>query len=487
MHRSLVVVTTAALAFGGCSDLRLFVTPEGNIAVGPNGAATAGPGEGRGGERDQPPPERHVSRSAFDNWQPPPMGVLPPDGYLRHSSTAVVVPAGGLGITLRASDTIVPSWGGDFYVRVDLTAGQPGERPPARDIAIVIDPTDRASLARSRRLAAAIFETLRPGDRATVISTAGGQVLVPLVPYAGAPLLIERTSRIERGDQDPSFASLAAALEQAVTLLGPTRESDARMRRVIVMSGSRALIDAETRDWIRAATDGHIDVSLVPFTRGAAERFERLGLMTQAMSLPVPDNDDAHERATVTELSALPELPVVGEDVVFSIDSLPGPTHLIETAGAQSVWTPEGGQVPLGTVHAGEDRTFVLRGMVPAWRAGMDYELAVHVRWHDERGDHHTRTVFRAQFSGSPVEYAESRHGDVLQYVSLLNTLSNVQAALTRDDSATFQSLRQPAMMQSRSLVLWAVEHHDEIMGEQATLLETLLRSAPATWWLASN
>ncbi|MEI8258932.1 MAG: hypothetical protein WCJ30_24955, partial [Deltaproteobacteria bacterium] len=303
MHRSLVVVTAAGLAFGGCSDLRLFVTPEGNIAVGPSGAATAGPGQGLNGERDQPPPERHVSRSAFDNWQPPPMGVLPPDGYLRHSSTAVIVPAGGLGITLRASDSIVPSWGGDFYVRVDLTAGQAGDRPPSRDLAIIIDPTDRASLARSRRLAAAVFETLRPGDRATVISTAGGQVLVPLVPYAGVPLLVERTARIERSDQD---TSLAAALEQAVALLGPTRETGARMRRVIVMSGSRGLIDAETRDWIRAATDGHIDVSLVPFTRGASERFERLGLTTQAMSLPVPDDDDAHERATITELSALP-------------------------------------------------------------------------------------------------------------------------------------------------------------------------------------
>lgn len=484
MLRSLVAVTTIALALGGCSDVRLFVTPEGNIAVGPRGAATAGPGEGRGGERDQPPPERHVSRSAFDDWQPPPMGVLPPDGYLRHSSTAVVLPAGGLGITLRASDSIVPSWGGDFYVRVDLTSGPSSERPPARDLAIVIDPTDRASLARSRRLAAALFETLRPGDRATVISTIGGQILVPLVPYAGMPLLVERTSRIDRSDQDPT---LAAALERALTLLGPSREASPRLRRVIVLSGSRALIDAETRDWIRAATDGHIEISLVPFSRGAAERFQRLGLMTQAMSLPVPDDDDLHERATIAELSALPELPVVGENVVFSIDSLPGPTHLIETAGAQSVWTPEGGEVPLGTVHAGEDRTFVLRGMVPSWRAGMDYELTVHVRWHDERGDHRAQTVFRAQFSGSPSEYAESRHGDVLQYVSLLNTLSNVQAALTRDDSATFQSLRQPAMMQSRSLVVWAVEHHDEIMGEQASLLETLLRSAPVTWWLASN
>jgi hypothetical protein len=90
--------------------------------------------------------------------------------------------------------------------------------------------------------------------------------------------------------------------------------------------------------------------------------------------------------------------------------------------------------------------------------------------------------VFHAVYSGSPVEYAESRNGDVLQYVSLLNTLSNVQAALTRDDSVTFQTLLRPAIVQSRTLVSYAAQHGDEIMGAQAALLESLLRSAPANW-----
>src|SRR4051794_31979299 len=132
MHRSLLVAA-AAVALGGCSDLRLFVTPEGNIAVGPSGAATAAPGEGRMSDRVAPP--RHIATSAFDDWRPPPMGVLPPDGYLRHSSSPVLMQAGGIGLTLRASDTIVPSWGGDFYLRVDMRAGLQGERPPARDVA----------------------------------------------------------------------------------------------------------------------------------------------------------------------------------------------------------------------------------------------------------------------------------------------------------------------------------------------------------------
>ena len=482
MHRSLLVAA-AALALGGCSDLRLFVTPEGNIAVGPSGAATAAPGEGHVTDRNEPPP-RHMATSAFDDWRPPPMGVLPPGGFLRHSSEPSLLQVGGIALTLRASDAIVPAWGGDIYLRVDMRVGQQGERPPGRDIAIIIDPTDHDSLVRARRFASAVFETLRVGDRGTVISTTGGQVMVPLVPFAGVPLLIERTQRLERSDGE---SSLAAGLEQAVALLGSSQPNESRMRRLIVFSGSRALIDAETRDWVRAATEAHVDVSLVPLTHGASERFERLQLMTQSMALPVPDTDDTHEHELVAELSALPEMPVVADDITFSIDSLPGPTHLIETAGAQSVWTPEGGEVPLGAIHAGEDRTFVMRGLVPSWRAGSEYELSLRVRWHDSHGDQHTQVTFRAQYSGSPMEYAESRNGDVLQYVSLLNTLSNVQAALTRDDASTFLSLRQPAIMQSRSLSVYALEHHDEIMGSQAALLETLLRSAPASWWLASN
>ena len=476
-------LVTACVATG-CNPARwISVSREGNITVGPPGAATASGGASR---TDRiPPPERHVAHSAFDDWQPPPLGVLPPDGILRNSSTPVAMQAGALALLLRASDSLVPSWGGDFYLRIDLRAGLSNEHPPARDIAIVIDPSDRDSLVREKRLAASLFETLRPGDRGTIITTAAGQTLVPLVPFAGVPLLIERTRRIERADANT--ISLADALEQAVTLLGAGRQEDARMRRLIVLSGNRALIDAESRDWINAATEGHIEVSLVPFTRSASERFERLQLTTQAMALPVPENDDAHEHETITELSALPDMPVLAQNVLVSIDSLPGPTHLIEAAGAQAVWTPEGGEVPLGDVRAGEDRTFVLRGLVPSWRQGSPYEIALRVRWQDEHGAHHQSVSFTAQYSGSPEEYAESRHGDVLQYVSLLNTLSTVQAALTRDDRVMFQTLQRPALIQSRSLMAYAAEHHDEIMGAQAALLETLLRSAPTTWWARAD
>jgi hypothetical protein len=165
--------------------------------------------------------------------------------------------------------------------------------------------------------------------------------------------------------------------------------------------------------------------------------------------------------------------------VTVVLESIPGPAHLIEVAGATPVWTPEGGEVPLGALRAGDSRTLVLRVHVPSWQVDGEHELRVRVRYRDEGGPHEVQRLFAARYSDSPRRYAASRAGDVLQYVSLLNTLSNVQAALQRGDHAMLASLREAATLQAHSLLRFAAEHDDAPMAAQAALLRDLLMVSP--------
>lgn len=466
----------SALAAASCAAITARVTPEGNLAFGPRNAALSPPGTGRMNDAPEDrPPTRHIARSAFDRWRPEPLGVLPPDNLLRNTSQPVSIRAGELALTVRASDTLVPAWGGDLYLRVDLSAGSRAEQVPPRDLVVLVDTAERDVLPRARRLAAALFETLRAADRGALVTTAEyGRVLVPLLPSSAVPLLIERTHALEaRGGED-----LSAALARAVPQLGG--EVPGRIRRLVVLSGSGALIDSEARQWVEIAQHSGAEVRLVPLSPDAQRRFDALAAATDSVALPIVARDDRHEREAIEELSALPPLRAVAEDVTLVVGSVPGPMHLIEVAGASPLWTPEGGEVPLGDVPAGDTRTVVLRASVPAWRAGEPYEISLRVRFRDARGLHEERQVLRARYSASPREYAASRAGDVLQYVSLLNTLSNVQAALARGDEDTLDSLRGPAELQARSLTVYAREHRDAIMFTQAELMLHFLAMDPA-------
>jgi hypothetical protein len=475
MHAaSIAVIATTLGALGGCNTLSARFTREGMLAIGPRNAAVAGQAGTEGPHDDANPPERHVSRSAFDTWRPPPLGVLPPGMVLHNTSVPVQLVAGNVALTLRSSDRLVPAWGGDVYVRVDLLGGGAAEQVPPRDLVVLVDTREASAVARARRIAASLFETLHGTDRGALIATTGwGQVLVPLMPAAAGPLLIERARALEvRGGED-----LASAVGRAVPMLAGHEAG--RIRRLVVLSGSGEFISGEARQWIEVALRLGAEVRLAPLLPAASRRFEALSAVTDAIALPVLPTDDAHEREAIEELSALPPARLVAEDMTLVVESLPGPLHLIEVSGATPIWTPSGGEVPLGEVRAGEARTVVLRGRVPAWRPGAEYELALRVRYRDDGGAHEVGRIFHARYSGSPSEQAGSRAGDVLQYVSLLNTMSRFQAALARHDMATLLSVREPAALQARSLQYYAREHHDPIMLAQAELMLDLLAAAP--------
>jgi len=449
------------------------LTREGMLAFAPRNAATTTGGVPSAEHDDDLQPQPHIARSAFDPWQPPPLGILPPGMLLRNTSAPLHVRAGALTLTLRTSDRLVPAWGGDYYVRVDLQAAGTHVTAPPRDLVVVIDTRDRAELERAQRIAASLFESLRSGDRGALVDTSdSGRAVVPLMPSAAAALLIDRTQRLT----PEGFQDLSGALSIGVELL---EGRGSRLRRLIVLSSSGEVVRAETRQWIEAADRNGVEVRLVPLTTRASRRLEALAMATNTVALPEVTSSARHEREAIDELAALPESEIAEHGVSIVVESEPGPMHLIEVAGSTALWTPNGSEVPLGDVAAGDRRTIVLRGMVQAWRAGEPLAVTLRVRFRGADGPHEVSQELRATYSGSPREHAGSRAGDVLQYVSLLNTLSRVQAALSTHDGSTFDSMRSPGMIQATSLRAFAQEHSDSVMFEQATLLSQLLALRP--------
>src|ERR1700759_3268576 len=88
-------------------------------------------------------PERVTVRDPYEPWRAPLGFILPADGRFTKTSVPTLVATRGLGVSLRPSDTRVPSWGGEMFVRVDVLA--PAAEGSARwgeDVAIVIDGRD---------------------------------------------------------------------------------------------------------------------------------------------------------------------------------------------------------------------------------------------------------------------------------------------------------------------------------------------------------
>jgi hypothetical protein len=408
--------------------------------------------------------------------------ILPPESVLRNPAPPMVLHAGPVALTMRSSDRLLPAWGGDVYFRLDVDSGTRTERPQPRDLVVVMDTRDRGSLARQRRFATSVFSTMRSGDHGALISTAeGSEVLVPLLPFAGLPLLLQRTD----GATDVNNPDLGTALERAVGIL--SGENSGRARRLIVLSSSAAILDHDTREWLSRAAAMGIHVDLVPLAVGAAVRFEQIAAATHANALAEVRDAIEEETNAIATVAAMPSLQTLADRVVVSLESVPGPVHLLEVYGANAVWTPSGGEVPIGTVFAGDARTLVLRSIVPPWRDGGDFELHVRVTYHDGSGDHEVRQSMHATYSGVPSIQSYSRSGDILQYASLLTTLAHVQYAIAHGDSERFGALRDPAMTQAQALLLYARSHNDEIMAEQATLLRQLIEEAPLGWQAAAQ
>lgn len=390
-------------------------------------------------------PERVVSHDPYEPWRAPVGFIVPASGRFTKTSAPTVLATTGLAVTLRPSDTRVPSWGGEVLVRVDVVA--PAAEGAARwgeDVAIVIDGRG----ADTRTLAEAALTQLGARDRVVVYDSAGTHLVVPVMPASHRSLVMAAIER--RLAQKPRAPRARTAAVAAA--LGATTK--ATYRRVLVLSDAGEGAREEAKQGLGDALVPFDVVDTTPATGG-----------------------DIDLRLNVVRELVPPAGKPAFHDVVLAFDGTPAPSHVLEASGGDARWELEGGELALGDVRAGDARAEVVRVTVPAWQPGDPYTLHVTARFADLARDGEARTMtadLRCTYDDDIERIAQSRNGDVIAYASALATLARLDAAFSGGSTAP-SDLRPVAAMHARSLALLAKDMHDAAAADQAALLEALL------------
>jgi hypothetical protein len=389
-------------------------------------------------------PRRVVVRDPYEPWRAPIGFLIPANGRFTKTSSPTLVATSGLAIVLRPSDTRVPSWGGEMLVRVDVLApAAPGTARWGEDVAIVLDGRGEDTLA----LAAAALSRLGGRDRVVVTDAAGARVVVPPMPASNRSLIL---AAIDRRLATPPDArpDPARAVAKALAVI-----SRGTLRRVLVLS--EAGTDARD-EAVKGLGEEMVPLSVVATNDRGGDLDTRRGYIDAF----VPASGDAAFR-----------------DVVLGFEGTPAPSHVLEASGGDARWQLEGGDLALGDVRAGDERTEVVRVTIPAWTAGEAFTLHVAVRFDDvaRKGERRTMNVdLPCTYDNDVERLAGSRHGDVIAYASALATLARLDATFL-GGGRTPGDLRPIARMHAKSLGLLARDMHDSAAAAQAALLEALL------------
>ncbi len=165
-------------------------------------------------------PAPRIRKSAFEPWQPPTGFLLPADGILRKTSRPVALEGSGLLVVMRPSDHLLPTWGGELLMRLDVIvppAAFAAAKSTVRDpiaLVIVLDDDGLGSL----RLVEAALDNLGQRDRVALVDSAlDGRTAVPLVPGTHRTLVEGAAERVleQRAHGSRKRRDLGKALELA--------------------------------------------------------------------------------------------------------------------------------------------------------------------------------------------------------------------------------------------------------------------------------
>jgi hypothetical protein len=428
---------------------------------------------------------------------------MPADGVWRATSTPIAVQGHGLAVVLRSSDVLVPSWGGEILLRLDVLApaaafphATPSLRPPER-LAIVIDGSGVDTVA----LATVALDNLGFTDRAGLIDASGYDVVdqpgvvadhhvpgarpvLPLIPGSHHTLLraaIERlvAQRDQASARHPMASDLAGALALArgwVTgRVGGTPQGPAApgtLRYVLLLTDGAGLLRGGARLSQETQALGAAGVELIAV---ATDRLDPGALAAlgvgQAAAASLDDRKDIVDRALP------PPGEVVLDDVTLSTSSVPAPARMIEVSGGDAALGLYADHLSLGQVYAGEARTEVARVALPPWVPGEALDLTLTATYRDVRSNRieTAHATLRCRYSDDVEQIARARHGDVIAYASALAMVRRLHRAFLGSALDRVGGVRRLAALQATTLADLARVQHDRALAAQAEMLTTLL------------
>lgn len=420
-----------------------------------------------------------IRRSADEPWRPSTGFLLPRGGIWRETSRPVAVSGPGLAVVLRASDRLVPSWGGEILVRLDalvpMTAFPAAATRPPRALVVVID-------GRSPNIAPLVevaLDNLGQRDRAMIIDAAPARAVLPLLPGSNRTLLGAAALRVTARRDDAAGRDLAGALALARAQLAPAQGRAARddevTRQVLVITDGAGVAsgDARLRREVEELRARGVRVTAV----GAPDRLGPEAL--RPLGEEVYAGRSFEEREDAVAEAVPPPGEVVLDDVELTFASTPAPLRVIELSGGQSALTPETHRIFLGELYAGEARTEVARVAVPVWVPGEPLEIEVSATYRDVASGERlrSRSVIHCRYSSDVGRIADARHGDVIAYASALAMVRRLHRAFLGSEVDRVGGLRPMVAWQARSLAAMGKAQRDPALSSQAEILRTLLGS----------
>lgn len=460
-------VAAAALVLGlaACDGPRL--ARDGTVIFPENGGGGASVLTANGVEyqdkADKPKPV--IARDPNEPWRAPIGFILPRDGRFVETSKPTVLGTPGLGIVLRASDTRVPSWGGEVLVRVDVLA--PAREGAARwgeNVLLVVDGRGGDTLA----LAQAALEQLAGRDRVAVWDTAGARSLLPFLPASNRSMVL---AALEKTLKKPVSApvDLGTTLERAIASVPKT---PAVARVLVLTSGASDPYDKA----VAKALDGLGKTRLSAVGTTRVTDYGRISALTALSGGVASAAADLDSRIEAVREA----VPVSGEtsfrDVRLTFEGTPAPSHVLEATGGEVRWRLDAGELALGDVRAGEARTELLRVTVPQWVPGERFYFTVTATLTEGTSRRSFAVNVPCVYDDDIERIAKSRHGDVIAYASAMATLKRLDAAFTGDKVMAIPGgLRKLAELHAQSMTLLARDLHDPSVAEQADLLKAIL------------
>jgi hypothetical protein len=412
-------------------------------------------------------PQRIVHRDANEPWRAPVGFILPSSGKFTQTSKPTVLGTTGFAITLRASDTRVPAWGGEVLVRIDVLA--PAAQGAARwgeDVAIVLDGRGPDTYA----LVDATLGQLGGRDKITIVDGMGARVIVPMMPASHRSMIL---AALQKQLPNKPPLQLAQALELARKSMG--KET---LRRIVVLSDRKTYeaLSPEMEQALARVHEDHIKLAAIATIPYADARMLS-GIAGGAGGKYSVEDAYAAREAALKE-AVPPSGTTSFKDVILTFQGTPAPSHVLEASGGDVRWRLDSGELAIGDIRAGDGRTEVVRVTVPAWVPGESFHFTVNARFEDvqRNGEKRSMTAHIPCVYDDDIErIANSRHGDVIAYSSALATLKRLDAAFVGDGIDKGGGLYKIAVMHAQSMSLLARDMRDPQIYEQAELLSALL------------